>query len=105
MFQREREERLEGKMFFWGKVEGNENDYLVCYALATPKLEQGDFPQKKVSWKYLNTVKWMGVVLCRSSSQYCTERLSNSYIITKNEGKIHDPVEQLLVDGTHQSIS
>ena len=48
MIQREREERLEGRMVFWGKVEGNENDYLVCYALATPKLEDGDFPLKKV---------------------------------------------------------
>ncbi|CAB1118836.1 unnamed protein product [Ectocarpus sp. CCAP 1310/34] len=47
MMQREREERLEGKMVFWGKVEGNENDYLVCYALATPTLEEGDFPLKK----------------------------------------------------------
>ncbi len=49
MMQREREERLEGKMVFWGKVYGNENDYLVCYALATPMLEEGDFPLKKVS--------------------------------------------------------
>lgn len=49
MLQREREERLEGRMMFWGKVEGNENDYLVCYALATPKLEEGDFPLKKVT--------------------------------------------------------
>lgn len=48
MMQREREERLEGKMMFWGKVNGNENDYLVCYALATPTLEEGDFPLKKV---------------------------------------------------------
>lgn len=48
MMQREREERLEGRMLFWGKVEGNENDYLVCYALVTPKLEDGDFPLKKV---------------------------------------------------------
>lgn len=48
MMQREREERLESRMVFWGKVEGNENDYLVCYALATPKLEDGDFPIKKV---------------------------------------------------------
>lgn len=48
MLQREREERLEGRMMFWGKVEGNENDYLVCYALATPRLEEGDFPIKKV---------------------------------------------------------
>lgn len=47
--QREREERLEGKMVFWGKVNGNENDYLVCYALATPTLEEGDFPLKKVT--------------------------------------------------------
>lgn len=47
--QREREERLEGKMMFWGKVNGNENDYLVCYALATPALEEGDFPLKKVT--------------------------------------------------------
>lgn len=49
MMQREREERLEGKMMFWGKVNGNENDYLVCYALATPALEEGDFPLKKVT--------------------------------------------------------
>lgn len=49
MMQREREERLEGKMVFWGKVNGNENDYLVCYALATPTLEEGDFPLKKVT--------------------------------------------------------
>lgn len=48
MLQRQREERLEGKMFFWGKVEGDENDYLVCYVLATPKLEEGEFPLKKV---------------------------------------------------------
>lgn len=48
MMQREREERLEGRMMFWGKVNGNENDYLVCYALATPTLEEGDFPLKKV---------------------------------------------------------
>lgn len=48
MMQREREERLEGKMMFWGKVNGNENDYLVCYALATPTLEEGDFPLKHV---------------------------------------------------------
>lgn len=48
MMQREREERLQGKMVFWGKVNGNENDYLVCYALATPTLEEGDFPLKKV---------------------------------------------------------
>eukprot|EP00903_Cladosiphon_okamuranus_P015183 g14037.t1 len=47
MMQREREERLEGKMMFWGKVNGNEDDYLVCYALATPTLEEGDFPLKK----------------------------------------------------------
>lgn len=51
MMQRELEERLEGKLMFWGKVEGNENDYLVCYALATPKLEEGDFPLKKVHFK------------------------------------------------------
>lgn len=48
MMQREREERLEGKIVFWGKVSGNENDYLVCYALATPTLEEGDFPIKRV---------------------------------------------------------
>ncbi|CAM9526343.1 unnamed protein product, partial [Hapterophycus canaliculatus] len=46
MMQREREERLEGKMVFWGKINGNENDYLVCYSLATPTLEEGDFPLK-----------------------------------------------------------
>lgn len=46
--QRKREERLEGQMMFWGKVNGNENDYLVCYALATPTLEEGDFPLKHV---------------------------------------------------------
>ena len=51
MMQREREERLEGRMVFWGKVEGNENDYLVCYALATPTLAEGDFPLKKVHEK------------------------------------------------------
>lgn len=38
---------MEGKMVFWGKVNGNENDYLVCYALTTPTLEEGDFPLKK----------------------------------------------------------
>ena len=38
-------------MVFWGKVEGNENDYLVCYALATPTLAEGDFPLKKVHEK------------------------------------------------------
>lgn len=52
MLQREREERLEGRMVFWGKVEGNENDYLVCYTLATPTLEEGDFPIKKVHKKH-----------------------------------------------------
>lgn len=49
MMQREREERLEGNLFFWGKIEGIENDYLVCFSLATPKLEEGDFPLKKVN--------------------------------------------------------
>lgn len=48
MMQCEREERLEGKMLFWGKLEGNENDYLVCYALVRPRLEDGEFPLKKV---------------------------------------------------------
>lgn len=49
MVQCELEERLESKLVFWGKVEGNENDYLVCYALASPKLDEGEFPIKKVS--------------------------------------------------------
>lgn len=48
MMQREHEERLESKLLFWGKIEGNENDYLVCYSLVTPRLEEGDFPLKKV---------------------------------------------------------
>lgn len=50
-------------MVFWGKVEGNENDYLVCYALVTPTLEEGDFPLKKVRQK---------TKICFSVPSYCT---------------------------------
>lgn len=61
MMQSEREERLEGKMLFWGKVEGNENDYLICYALATPKLEEGDFPLKKVPREQL--ISYLAIII------------------------------------------
>lgn len=46
MLQRREEEALP-ELLFWGKVFGNENDYLVCHALCPPQPEDGEFPIRR----------------------------------------------------------
>jgi hypothetical protein len=41
--QRQLEENLTGRMYFWGKIEGNTQDYLVCYNVNPHAV----FPEKK----------------------------------------------------------
>lgn len=85
MMQREREERLEGRMVFWGKVEGNENDYLVCYALVTPTLEEGDFPLKKARQKQKSSFPCHPTPI-NCAIPYCSApfaRLIEHYFITR----------------------
>jgi hypothetical protein len=41
--QRKLEENLSGKMYFWGKIEGNTQDYLIVYNINP----SADFPDKK----------------------------------------------------------
>jgi hypothetical protein len=43
MLQRKLEENLSGKMYFWGKIFGTTQDYLVVYNMNP----YGIFPQKK----------------------------------------------------------
>ena len=50
MLQRKREENLNGKLFFWGKIYGTTQDYLVIYSLDSSK----DFPEKKYYFWYLH---------------------------------------------------
>lgn len=47
MMQRQHEESLEGKMLFWGKVLADDSDYMICYALCTPTIEEGEFPVRR----------------------------------------------------------
>jgi hypothetical protein len=47
MMQRQHEESLEGKMLFWGKVLADDADYMICYALCTPTIEEGEFPVRR----------------------------------------------------------
>lgn len=47
--QRQLEENLPGKMYFWGKIEGNTQDYLIVYNV-DPNAE---FPEKKYYFWYV----------------------------------------------------
>ena len=45
--QRKHEESLERPLKFWGKILADDADYLICYTLLTPTLEQGEFPIRR----------------------------------------------------------
>ena len=42
MLQRKLEENLSGKLYFWGKIFGSKQDYLIVYCLDT----SADFPSR-----------------------------------------------------------
>jgi hypothetical protein len=43
MLQRKLEENLTGKLYFWGKIYGSKQDYLIVFLLDT----SDDFPSRK----------------------------------------------------------
>lgn len=54
MLQREKEENLESKPLFWGKILGEINDYLIVYVLLT----QHEFPIKRFYYWYAMGLLW-----------------------------------------------
>ena len=46
MIERQREENFANKLKFWGKIQGEQNDYLIAYALLEHE-NNLDFPGKK----------------------------------------------------------
>ncbi|CAM9526033.1 unnamed protein product, partial [Chrysoparadoxa australica] len=54
MLQRKQEQGLERDLMLWGKLMGDENDYLVCYTLRSPTLEEGEFPIKEYYYCTVN---------------------------------------------------
>ena len=49
MQQRKLEENLTGKLYFWGKIFGSKQDYLIVFLLDT----SGEFPTRKYYFWYL----------------------------------------------------
>eukprot|EP00611_Tribonema_gayanum_P031884 TRINITY_DN9339_c0_g1_i1.p1 TRINITY_DN9339_c0_g1~~TRINITY_DN9339_c0_g1_i1.p1 ORF type:complete len:308 (-),score=61.32 TRINITY_DN9339_c0_g1_i1:89-937(-) len=47
MVQRQQEESLSMPLKFWGKLLADEADYLICYSLRAPELEEGIFPMRQ----------------------------------------------------------
>lgn len=48
MLQRKLEENLTSNLFFWGKIFGSKQDYLICFCLDST----GDFPSRKYYFWY-----------------------------------------------------
>ena len=49
MLQRKLEENLTSNLYFWGKIFGSKQDYLIAYCLDSA----GDFPSRKYYFWYV----------------------------------------------------